>query len=137
MWLFLSVPPRKEPIEVPKAKAPMAASPRLVCRLPPKLAVELRAETSQVLKRSCPLPRPNISQEESKAIKELRKDNSSAILTACKGVPMVVMHKQDYLNKAQELLADTDSYKPFPNDPTSRLNINWYKPPGTSKPMVD
>ena len=34
---------------------------------------------------------------------------------------MVDMEKEDYLNKEQELLADTYTYKPIPKDPPSRL----------------
>ena len=65
--------------------------------------------------------RHNISQEETKAIKELKSDSSRVILTVDKGVAMVVMDKQDYLNKAQKLLLNTDTYKPIHKDPTSRL----------------
>ena len=43
------------------------------------------------------------------------------ILTADKGVAMVIMEKQDYTNKAQALLQDTNTYKVLSKDPTSRL----------------
>ena len=34
---------------------------------------------------------------------------------------MVITDKQDYLNKAEELFTDTNTYKPILKDPTSRL----------------
>ena len=65
--------------------------------------------------------KPNISKEKIKAIKELKEDQSRAILTAEKGVPMVVMNVQDYSNKAHQLLTDTNTYKPIHKDPTNKL----------------
>ena len=35
-------------------------------------------------------------------------------------VAMVVTDKQNYLSKAQDLLADRDTYKPISGDPTTR-----------------
>ena len=43
------------------------------------------------------------------------------VLTADKGVAMVSMDQQDYINKAQTLLQDTNTYKVLPKDPTSYL----------------
>ena len=43
------------------------------------------------------------------------------VLTADKGVAMVIMDQQDYINKAQSLLQDTNTYKVLPKDPTSYL----------------
>ena len=62
-------------------------------------AEELRAEVKAVLKKIQP-PRPNISREEQKALKELRKDNTRIVLTADKGVHLVVMDKEEYIKKA-------------------------------------
>ena len=45
------------------------------------------------------LPSPNISRDEFKVLKELSKDKSRVILTEDKVVTMIVLHKQDYLNK--------------------------------------
>ena len=87
-------------------------------KLPPKEAAEMRSETSQLLECNC--PQPNINQDEVKACKELREDNSRAILTADKRVAVVVVDKQDYLKKAQDLLAGKDTYKPITEDHTSR-----------------
>ena len=54
------------------------------------------------------------------ALKELREDKSRVILTVDKEVPMSVVDKQDYLNKAQDLLADKDTYTPISGDPITR-----------------
>ena len=51
-------------------------------------------------------PRPNITQEERKAIEELRKDDTKMILTVDKGVSMVVLNRDDYHQKAEAILQD-------------------------------
>ena len=53
-------------------------------------AEELRGEIKQILKKT-QLPKPNITQEEAKAIQELRRDKERVILMADKGVSMVVL----------------------------------------------
>ena len=52
---------------------------------------------------------------------ELREDHTRIVLTADKGVAMVVMDKQDYIDKALSLLSDTNTYKTIHKDPTTRL----------------
>ena len=37
-----------------------------------------------------------------------------------KGVTMVVMDRQDYIDKAQKLLAETDTYQHIPKDHTTK-----------------
>ena len=66
-------------------------------------ADELTAEVKAVLKKIQP-PRPNISTDEQRTLKELKKDNNRVILTADKGVCLVVMDKEEYIKKAEELL---------------------------------
>ena len=48
-------------------------------------ADEMRAEIKAAIKRSHP-PRPNITREEQRALRELKKDDTRVILTADKGV---------------------------------------------------
>ena len=79
----------------------------------------MRGEVKKVLKKVHP-PRPNISREERKAIDQLRKDKNRVILMVDKGVSMVVMDRDDYNNKAEELLHQA-TYRPIPNDPTNKL----------------
>ena len=64
------------------------------------------------------MPPPNITKEERKAITELKKDSTRMILTADKGVSLVVMNTEDYIRKAEDLLNQT-TYKSIPTDPTT------------------
>ena len=51
-------------------------------------------------------------------MKEL-KDTNRVILTAEKGTCLVVMDKEDYINKAQDLLKE-ETYRIIPEDPTNK-----------------
>ena len=79
---------------------------------------ELRGEIKTTLKRIQP-SKSNITREESKTLAELRKDKNRIILTADKGVSIVVMDREEYIRKAQELLEQT-AYKLISNDPTTK-----------------
>ena len=79
---------------------------------------ELRGEIKSVLK-NIHIPRSNITREERKAIDELRKDETKMILTADKGVSMVVLNSDDYNQKAEALLQES-AYRSIPNDPTNK-----------------
>ena len=81
-------------------------------------AEELRGETKAMLK-NIRLPRPNISKKEEKAIQELRKDQSKIVLTVDKGVAMVVLEKEDYIRKSEDLLKK-NTYKKLTADPTNK-----------------
>ena len=59
---------------------------------------ELRGEVKSIIKRSC--NPPNNTREERKALKELKEDKSRMILTADKGVSLVVIDTADYKKKA-------------------------------------
>ena len=63
----------------------------------------------------------NITKEERDAIKTLREDASRVVLTADKGVALVVMDKSQYVNKCMALLDDTKVYKPC-KDTTKKLH---------------
>ena len=43
------------------------------------------------------------------------------VLTADKGVVLVVIDTVDYIKKAKEILEDTNTYRVIQTDPTSRL----------------
>ena len=62
----------------------------------------------------------NMSKEELKALKELKMDNNRLILTADKGVALVVIYKQEYIKKVEDLLQES-SYKKITDDPTAKL----------------
>ena len=51
-------------------------------------------------------------------MRELKKDDTRVILTADKGVCLVVM-EEEYIGKAEELLKEK-TYKIIPTDPTNR-----------------
>ena len=63
----------------------------------------------------------NITKEEREAIKTLRKDASCVVLTADKGVALVVIDKSQYVDKCMALLDDTKVYKPC-KDTTKKLH---------------
>ena len=52
-------------------------------------------------------------------MEKLRKDDTRIVLTVYKGVALVVMNKEDYEKKAEELLNQT-TYNNITNDPTTR-----------------
>ncbi|XP_072023469.1 uncharacterized protein [Amphiura filiformis] len=81
-------------------------------------AAELRSDCVQVLKQSKPPP-SNISKEERAALRELKEDKDITILPADKGRATVILNKTDYQDKANDLLNDTNTYKPLKRDPTS------------------
>ena len=86
---------------------------------------ELRVEVKNLLKKA-KTPRSNISREEFQAIKELKRDDSRIILTADKGVVMVVLNKEDYIKKAKHLL-NQPTYKKMTEDPTSKQKARLIK----------
>ena len=78
----------------------------------------MRAEKKICHQEKSP-PIPNITREEQGALGELKSDDTRVILTVDKGVCWVVMHKEEYIEKAEELLKEK-TYKIIPTDPTNR-----------------
>ena len=66
-------------------------------------AEELRADVNRVLRSSHP-PKPNLAKAQNLPLRELKRDRDRIVLTADKGVAMVIMDRQDYINKANHLL---------------------------------
>ena len=64
-------------------------------------------------------PKSNISKEEARAMKELKKDQDRMVLTDDKGVSMVFMDREDYEKKSRELLSQS-TYRLLPYDPTTK-----------------
>ena len=75
--------------------------------------IELRSDINALLRKS-KAPKPNLTRQESIGLAQLKKD------TVDKGVAMVVMDRQDYISKVQELLAQL-AYRPIPRDPTNKV----------------
>ena len=97
--------------------------------LEPHNAEELRAEIRGALRHSHKSG-SNITKEEAQALSELKKDHSRVILTANKGVALVVMDRTEYNNKAQKLLEDGRLYKEIKTGATNNLknkHINLLK----------
>ena len=82
-------------------------------------AEEFRVQVKSAIQKIKP-PRSNLTRGERRAIAELKKDKSRMILTADKGVALVVLKTEDYLKKAEELL-NQNTYRALTSDPTMRL----------------
>ena len=82
-------------------------------------AEELRADINQVLRSSHP-HKPNLTKAQNVALKELKRDRECIVLTADKGVAMIIMDRQDYINKANTLL-NQNTYRSIPRDPTNSI----------------
>ena len=65
-------------------------------------------------------PKPNLTKAQNLAIRELKKDQDCIVLTADKGVAMVIMDRQDYIDKANNLLSQ-NTYKSIQWDPTNTI----------------
>ena len=81
---------------------------------------ELRGEIKSLLKKNHKI-KPNIPKDEYQVLKEMKKDNTRMVLTADKGVSMVVVDREDYTQKSEELLHQ-QNYKILQTDPTNRYN---------------
>ena len=79
---------------------------------------EVRADISWILRQSEPL-KPNLTREEWKDIKQLESDKDCIVVTADKGVAVVVMDRNEYIKKMKNLLEDTITYSPLSMDPTN------------------
>jgi len=88
-------------------------------KLPNSEATVLRAEIAGAIKGSKP-PKSNISKEEQKALKDLKKNNGITILPADKGKATVVMDSVEYDDKIKVLLSDEKTYEKLSTDPTAK-----------------
>ena len=99
-------------------------------KLPKQEAEEFRSDVNRLLKqqqqqhhKQC-----NLNPEQCRTLTQLKQDSTRVVLTADKGVAMVIMDQQDYNNKAQALLQDTNTYKVLSKYPTpnSKTNSSTY-----------
>ena len=88
-----------------------------------KDCTEIYQKTKEVLQhfKEKKGPTRNITRQEKEAIKTLREDSSRIVLTADKGVALVVMDKNQYVEKCMDLLNDTKTYQPC-KDTTKKLH---------------
>ena len=66
------------------------------------------------------MPKPNLSKQESIGLAQIKKDKDRVVLTADKGVAMVVMDKEDCIQKAESLLPQP-AYSTIDRDPTRKI----------------
>ena len=104
-------------------EAYITATELAAAKLPTQEAEEFRSDVNRLLKQQQQQHHQhcNLTPAQCRAITQLKQDNNRVVLTADKGVAMVVMDLQDYNNKAQALLQDTNTYKVLPKDPTPHL----------------
>ena len=91
-------------------------------------AEELRDEVNRVL-RSSHFPKSILPKAQSQAIRVLKRNRDYIVLTADKGVAMVIMDRQDYISKSNNLL-NQPIYRAIPQDPTNTIKnklINMLK----------
>ena len=65
-------------------------------------------------------PKSKLTKAQSQAIWEVKRDRDCIVLTADKGVAMVIMDRQDYINKANNLL-NQPIYRAIPWNPTNTI----------------
>ena len=109
--------------QIPPIEAYITAVEQASSKLPAQEADELRSDVNRLLKQSQTQCRNqcNLNPMQCRALTQLKQDTSRVVLTADKGLAMVIIDKGDYTNKAQALLQDTNTYKVLKKDPTSYL----------------
>ena len=118
LFLFFFLIKKKNSLFIPNVEY-ITAVESMCPKLREEEAMELRSDVN-VLLRKAKAPKPNLTMQENIGLAELKKDKDRIILTADKEVAMVIMDKEDYINKAQELLAQP-AYRGIPRDPTSEI----------------
>ena len=116
-----AITPKYPPID-----AYIMATELAAFKLPTQEVDEFRSDINRLLKQqqqhhhnNC-----NLNPAQCRALTQLKQDNTRVVLTGDKGVAMVIMDQQEYNNKAQALLQDTNTYKVLPKDPTPKLKNN-------------
>ena len=69
----------------------------------------------------------NITKSEHLALENLRKDKDYIIVTADKGVAMVVMDKTEYITKCEALLQDNSVYQHLSKDTSPTIHKELFK----------
>jgi len=92
-----------------------------ITRLPDGSKDQKRTSTAAILQRACLPSHNNITKEEKKALRDIKKDNSRVIMKADKGNCFVIMDRDEYENKMESLLADRNTYELITRSPFSRI----------------
>ena len=105
------------PREPPTCKY-IAATEKVCQQLTQGKAEELRGQIKSLLKKDHKI-KPNIPRDEHQVLREMKRDNTRMVLTADKGVSMVVVDREEYTAKSEELLQQPN-YKILKTDPTNK-----------------
>ena len=68
-------------------------------------------------------PQPNPNKAQAQALRELKRDRDRLVITANKGVSMVIMDRQNLVNKSYQLLAQA-AYRTIPIYQSPNKNLN-------------
>ena len=79
----------------------------------------LRPKLVSILTSAKP-PKSNVSDEQTKALKSLAKDDTIMILPADKGRATVILDKETYKEKVMVMLSDEKTYTRLDKDPTAK-----------------
>jgi hypothetical protein len=80
----------------------------------------VRRQTTEILLET-KAPKPNLTQQEWLVLLQLKKEKSITVMRADKGNTTVIMDKQDYIRKGEEMLKEEDTYEELSEDPTSKV----------------
>ena len=100
------------PRELPPVLEYITAIERTCSQLQQGKVEELRGGIKAIIKKTLP-SKPNITKEDHQALRQLKKDENRMILTADKGVSLVVLDKEDYIQKAEELLQQRQTTRSY------------------------
>ena len=138
LGLNFATPPKK----IPFSEVIQQVEPKLRFLSKPA-ANNIRLLVANALSEASP-PKPNLSKEHHRAIKDLKNNNSIHILKADKGNATVVMDRTQYDNKIQDLISDESTYSPLSKDPTSaderRINqklLSLHRSDSIPKPLYN
>ena len=99
------------------------ATERVCKKLDRGQADALRAEVTEILIKA-KQPKQNLTKTQTQALRELREDDSIVIVPADKGKCLVVMDRDDYINKMETKLKDESTYKMIKEDPTIEIQTS-------------
>ena len=80
----------------------------------------IRSKVTQILQRKTK-PQSNLSRQEWLGLQDIKKDQSIMVLAADKGRATVLLDRADYVNKANTLLQDSNTYSQLKKDSTDKI----------------
>ena len=92
-----------------------------ITHLPDECKDSIRTSTAAILHRARLPPHKNITKDERKALKDLKKDDTRILMKADKGNCFVVLDTIDYNNKMNTLLNDHSTYVLVSKPPFRRI----------------